>query len=410
MKLLFGQSGGPTAAINASLAGAVGAGVEAGARCFGMRYGIEGFLANKSVALDPLLQQPLNRELLCHTPASWLGSCRYKLADPEGADTADYEKIFTQLEAQGFDGVFYLGGNDSMDTIAKLDRWGTLHGSACRFVGIPKTIDNDLVGIDHTPGFGSAAKFVATSVAELALDANVYDLKNIVVVEIMGRDAGWLAASAALAGAAGGAGPDLVLVPEVAYEPEQLAQAARERLAHKNTLIIAASEGIHTAEGTLFAELAGTTAERDGFGHLAATSGAGRWLASYLKQTLGVKTRAVELSTLQRCSAHCASAQDLHEAAQLGATGVSAALAGQTGVMATLTRTNDTPYTYALGTCNVHEVANKVRRLPAHMITSDGMGVTASFIQYAAPLIAGEPSLVWPEGIPAHLEALPYSK
>ena len=205
--VLVGQSGGPTSAINASLAGVISAGMDAGARVVGMRYGIQGFLDGRSVELSRSFGDPRDLELLRDTPSSWLGSCRYKLPDPAD-DEATYQRLFDRFREVGADAVLYIGGNDSMDTIAKLGAYGREYGSPIRFIGVPKTIDNDLVQTDHTPGYGCAARFVATAMREIACDANVYDLKSVTFVEIMGRDAGWLAASSALAN------PDLILLPE----------------------------------------------------------------------------------------------------------------------------------------------------------------------------------------------------
>ena len=387
-RILVGQSGGPTAAINSSLAGVVAGAREAGAETVGMRFGIQGFLDGRTVALDEALPDAGDLELLRHTPSSWLGSCRFKLPalDAEGADEF-YRKAFAAFADGGYDTVLYIGGNDSMDTIAKLGAYGARIGSPIRFIGVPKTIDNDLVGIDHTPGYGGAARFVATAVSEVARDADVYDLKSVTFVEIMGRDAGWLAGSACLAN------PDLVLLPEVALDEDALVARIAEVLERKNTVVVAMSEGIRTPDGRLIAEktvAAGTGV--DEFGHLAQLSGPSRYLAGVVKERLGCKTRAVELSTLQRCASHCASKVDLDEAFELGRRGVVAALAGESVKMCSLTRAGNDPYTVEYGLVDVLEVANKVKAVPREWIFADGMGVTDDFARYVAPLAGPLPA------------------
>lgn len=403
--VLVGQSGGPTAAINASLAGVVGAARGAGLHAIGMRYGIQGLLDGRAVDLDERLQGPAQLGLLSHTPSSYLGSCRYKLPDP-AADEAPYRRLFERFGKLGTRAVLYIGGNDSMDTIAKLSRYGAEAGSEIRFVGVPKTIDNDLVLTDHTPGYGSAAKFIAATVDELACDADVYDLKSVTFVEIMGRDAGWLAASASLAGEAGGHEPDLVLLPEVPLDEQGLLQRLAELIAERNTVVVAVSEGVRTADGTPVCERAGSTARLDAFGHAAALSGTSRYLADLARRELGCKARAVELCTTQRCASHLASQTDLTEAAGLGACGVNAALEGATGVMSALARVSDAPYEVRYEVVDVSRVANAVKAVPPEMIREDGMGVTEAYLRYARPLVAGEPSLSFVGGVPAHVAPL----
>ena len=404
-RILVGQSGGPTSAINASLAGVIAGAREKGAHAIGMRYGIQGFLDGRTVDLDQAVPDDDALSLLRDTPASWLGSCRFKLPEPE-VDPEFFARALGRIDAAGVSAVLYIGGNDSMDTIAKLARYGTQVGSDVRFVGVPKTIDNDLVGTDHTPGYGSAARFVATAVKEVARDADVYDLKSVTFVEIMGRDAGWLAASAALAGEACGHAPDLVLLPEVPLDEQVLLQRLTGLLAEKNTVVVAVSEGVRTADGTLVCERAGSEARLDAFGHAAALSGTSRYLADLTKRKLGCKTRAVELCTTQRCAAHLASQTDLTEAAGLGARGVGAALEGASGVMSALVRTSDAPYEARYDLVDVNRVANAVKAVPAEMIREDGMGVTEAYLRYARPLIAGEPSLSYVGGVPAHVAPL----
>ncbi len=403
--ILVGQSGGPTAAINASLAGTVAAARAEGCRVTGMRHGIQGFLAGRTVNLSEALPDQESLTLLRQTPASWLGSCRFKL--PDLSDQAFYEDALARLDAAGIDAVLYIGGNDSMDTIAKLGAYGARVGSPIRFIGVPKTIDNDLVGTDHTPGYGSAAKFVATSCGELFRDADVYDLKSVTFVEIMGRDAGWLAGASALAGPRGAGRPDLVLLPEVPLGEDALMERIAELLSRQNTVMVGVSEGVRTADGTLICErtvAAGTGT--DEFGHLAQLSGTSRYLAGVAKVRLGCKTRAVELSTLQRCASHVASRTDLDEAFELGRAGVRAALDGQTAKMCALTRVSDEPYRTVPALLDVVEIANRVKPVPRAWISADGMDVTEDFERYARPLVCGEEPVTYAAGVPARLAPL----
>lgn len=386
--MLVGQSGGPTTAINSSLAGVIAAGVFDGVRIEGMRYGIQGFLEGRSVRLDEAFVSRVDIELLRNTPASWLGSCRYKLPDPS-EDESVYERLFERFDEIGAEAVLYIGGNDSMDTIAKLSEYGRQTGSEIRFIGVPKTIDNDLVGTDHTPGYGSAARFVATAVNEIAYDAAVYDLKSVTFVEIMGRDAGWLAASSALALAA----PDLVLLPEAPFELDDLVDRIARLLDEKNTVMVGVSEGVRTPDGQLISELAsGPDVDTDEFGHLATLSGTGRYLAALTKRRLGCKTRSVELSTLQRCASYAASRVDLDEAFDLGHAGFNAARNGATGKMCALMRVPGKPYDVNIGFVDVSEVANKVKQVPREWISRDGMGVTSELIDYMRPLVGELPA------------------
>lgn len=403
--VLVGQSGGPTAAINASLAGVIACAREAGAHTLGMRYGVEGLLAGRTVDLDAAVPDARTLELLALTPASYLGSCRYKLPDA-AADEAPYQKLFALFGELGVDAVLYIGGNDSMDTISKLAAYGAKMQSPIRFVGVPKTIDNDLMATDHTPGYGSAAKFIATAVGEIARDASVYDLKSVEVVEIMGRNAGWLAAASALASAPELPCPDLVLLPEVPQTEERITERVADLLPRKNTVVIAASEGVRNAEGKLLCEAGSAKAAKDAFGHEAALSGTCRYLAGVLKRELGVKCRATELSTLQRAASHCASATDLAEARDLGAAAVRAAFSGATGIMCTIERLSSLPYLTKIGTVAIADVANEERTVPASMIAEDGMHMTDAYLRYARPLIEGEPHPLYVDGMPFRLSAL----
>jgi 6-phosphofructokinase len=416
-RILVGQSGGPTAVINASLAGVISTAYDVGAQVFGMANGIQGLLANHLVDLNAFT--PQNLELLKHTPASYLGSCRYKLPDlteeGPGEKNQAYEAIFEVLARQKVDAVCYIGGNDSMDTIAKLGRWGAQVGSPIRFVGVPKTIDNDLVATDHTPGYGSAAKYIATTVHELALDSSVYDLPNVLVVEIMGRDAGWLAAASALARTTtpshASSAPDIILLPEAPIQEETLIERVKELLCQKHCVVIAASEGARRPDGSLFLEgskrvadsAADSVLATDAFGHATALSGCGRALAALFAQTLNIKTRAVELNTSQRAASHLVSATDLREAEAMGVCAIKAALQGKTRVVPTMERVSNHPYQVTYNLTDIEEVANKVKFVPTEWIAPDGMDVCPEFIRYARPLILGESWPAYVDGIPATL-------
>ena len=407
--ILVGQSGGPTAAINASLAGVVRTAHTQGLRVLGMRNGIQGFLEGNVVDLAEVLELEVfnqnevnpgekNLQLLRKTPSSWLGSCRFKLpelepnpatcssSEPAGVPSI-YQQIDTQLKNYQVDAVLYIGGNDSMDTTDKLSRYFSQVGSAIRVVGVPKTIDNDLEGTDHTPGFGSAARFVATVTAELTRDGVVYNSKNVTFIEAMGRDAGWLTAAGALAQDICGVAPDFVLLPEVPLDEYVLLSVIEQRLREKNNVIVVVSEGVHHADGSFLFDAKSVAI--DTFGHLAAQSGTAAYLSQLAKDQLGVKSRGIELNTLQRCASHAASKVDLDEAEALGAAGVEAALQGKTGVMVGVHRISDVPYTAEIRTTPVADVANKVKLVPREMISEDGFNVTNAALTYLRPLVAG---------------------
>ena len=423
--ILVGQSGGPTAAINASLAGVVRAAHAQGLRVLGMRNGIQGFLEGNVVDLVEALgltasesgsfnQSPTNSgeknlQLLRKTPSSWLGSCRFKL--PELADNSEsaavspiYQQIDAQLKKYQVDAVLYIGGNDSMDTTDKLSRYFAQVDSAVRVVGVPKTIDNDLEGTDHTPGFGSAARFVASVTAELIRDGGVYNSKNVTFIEAMGRDAGWLTAAGALAQDICGTAPDFVLLPEIPLDEHVLFYAIEQRLREKNNVIVVVSEGVHHADGSFLFDAKSVSI--DTFGHLAAQSGTAQYLSQLAKDQLGVKSRGIELNTLQRCASHAASRVDLDEAEALGSAGIKAVLQGKTGVMVGVHRTSDAPYTTEIRTTPVADVANKVKLVPREMISKDGFNVTDSALTYLRPLVAGMEEPISTDGLPRFLAEL----
>lgn len=424
--ILVGQSGGPTAAINASLAGVVRTAHTQGLRVLGMRNGIQGFLEGNVVDLTEALELEVfnqnevnpgekNLQLLRKTPSSWLGSCRFKLpelepnpatclsSEPAGVSSI-YQKIDTQLKKYQVDAVLYIGGNDSMDTTDKLSRYFSQVGSTIRVVGVPKTIDNDLEGTDHTPGFGSAARFVATVTAELTRDGVVYNSKNVTFIEAMGRDAGWLTAAGALAQDICGVAPDFVLLPEVPLDEHALLSAIEQRLREKNNVIVVVSEGVHHADGSFLFDAKSVAI--DTFGHLAAQSGTAQYLSQLVKDQLGVKSRGIELNTLQRCASHAASKVDLDEAETLGTAGVEAVLQGKTGVMVGVHRISDAPYATEIRTTPVADVANKVKLVPREMISEDGFNVTDVALTYLRPLVAGTEEPISADGLPRFLAEL----
>ena len=400
--LIVGQSGGPTAAINASLAG-----VYCGAKHFGfekvygMRFGIEGFLNEKIVDLDETLNSELNIELLKRTPSSYLGSCRYKLPKPEAGNEV-YQKAFELLEKYSIDVFIYIGGNDSMDTILKMSEYAKIIGSSIKFVGVPKTIDNDLPVTDHTPGYGSAAKYIATCISEVVRDSNVYDLKSVTFVEIMGRNAGWLTAAAALAKNSFNDGADFILLPEIGLNLKEFINILGNRLNEKNNIVVAVSEGIKDQNGNYISEDEGNV---DAFGHKM-LSGTAAYLAKKIKSELGVKTRAVEINTLQRAAAHLQSKTDIDEAFNIGFLGVKTGIEGETGVMMYFDRVNDAPYLSIVRKCDINLVANIEKEIPRGWISEDGFGVNEKFIEYAKPLITGELSNIVCEGIQSHIISL----
>ena len=437
--ILVGQSGGPTAAINASLAGVVRAAHAQGLRVLGMRNGIQGFLEGGIVDLVEALELTAsesgssnqastnpgekNLQLLRKTPSSWLGSCRFKLPELEAelevelevnstvrssresaAISPIYQQIDAQLKKYQVDAVLYIGGNDSMDTTDKLSRYFAQVDSAVRVVGVPKTIDNDLEGTDHTPGFGSAARFVASVTAELIRDGGVYNSKNVTFIEAMGRDAGWLTAAGALAQDICGTAPDFVLLPEIPLDEHALLSAIEQRLREKNNVVVVVSEGVHHADGSFLFDA--NSVAIDTFGHLAAQSGTAQYLSQLAKDQLGVKSRGIELNTLQRCASHAASKVDLDEAEVLGTAGVEAVLQGKTGVMVGVQRTSDTPYATEIHTTPVADVANKVKLVPREMISKDGFNVTDAALTYLRPLVAGMEEPISTDGLPRFLAEL----
>lgn len=397
--MIVGQSGGPTAVINGSLYGVVFEGFkhpESIEHVYGMINGIEGFLSNQIMDMHPLLKNG-DLELIRTTPGSYLGSCRYKL--PEDLNDPVYPELFQKFEDYNIGYFFYIGGNDSMDTVSKLSRYAAKIQSPIRVIGVPKTIDNDLVETDHTPGFGSAAKFVATTVREIAIDASVYDnKKSVTIVEIMGRHAGWLTAASALARKFEGDNPVLIYLPEVAFNQEDFLEKVKKALETTPNLVVCVSEGINDGSGTFICEFASDVGV-DTFGHKMLT-GSGKYLENLIKEKLGVKVRSVELNVSQRCSSSCLSKTDLDEADHSGAFAVNAALNGETGKMISFVRTNTSPYELSFSTADVNIICNQEKAVPLSWITKDGSDVTDEFIRYAAPLIQGSVDVPTENGLP----------
>lgn len=397
---IVGQSGGPTAVINASLYGIIKEGMAHDEidRVYGMINGIEGFMSGNYMDLsNDLTAEEL--ELLKLTPAAYLGSCRYKL--PDDLSSPFYPALFEKFRVMDIGYFFYIGGNDSMDTVSKLSRYAAHHQSDIRFIGIPKTIDNDLVLTDHTPGYGSAAKYVADTVREIVLDASVYQQKSVTIIELMGRHAGWLTAASAMARKFEGDNPVLIYLPESDFDFEQFASDVDSALQKRNSIIICVSEGLSDSNGKFICEYA-DEARLDTFGHKMLT-GSGKMLENFVRDRFGVKVRSIELNVSQRCSGMLASAVDIEESVQAGIKGVKTALEGITGMMIAFKRTADSPYTMECVTVDVNEVCNKEKLFPNEWISKNGTDVTDDFLAYALPLIQGEPERKMEGGRPVYL-------
>ena len=397
--VIVGQSGGPTAVINASLYGVVYEALnreDVFGTVYGMVNGIEGFLNGKVMDME-LLEQSGELELIRTTPGSYLGSCRYKL--PEDLNDEVYPKLFEKFAEYGIGYFFYIGGNDSMDTVSKLSRYAEKVASDIRFMGIPKTIDNDLVMTDHTPGYGSAAKYVASTVREISLDASVYDnKKSVTIVEIMGRNAGWLTAAGALARKYEGDNPVLIYLPETAFDPDRFIEDAAKAMEKVSNIVVCVSEGIHDGKGTFICELASDVGV-DTFGHKMLT-GSGKYLENLVKEKLGVKVRSIELNVSQRCSSSMLSSTDLKEAVASGAYGVKCAAEGATGKMIAFKRLPGEDYRIDYVAENVNLICNQEKTVPLEWITEDGSDIGKEFIDYAFPLIQGEVSVPTKDGLP----------
>ena len=402
--VIVGQSGGPTAAINSSLAGVYRTAKDRGAnKVYGMLHGVQGLLEEKYIDLSDHIKTELDAELLKRTPAAFLGSCRYKLPEIH-EDKALYEKIFGILDKLEIEAFIYIGGNDSMDTIKKLSDYAIITGHPTRFVGCPKTIDNDLALTDHTPGYGSAAKYIGTSMKEIIRDSFCLEYPKglVTIVEIMGRNAGWLTGAAALAQGEDCEGPDMIYLPERPFDIIDFRDRVKALLEKKPSVVVALSEGICTEDGKYVCELGNGVDFVDAFGHKQ-LSGTAAYLANYIAGELGCKTRAIELSTLQRAASHAASRVDILEAYQVGGAAVKAADEGDSGKMVVLQRLSDDPYQCGTEVKDVHKIANDEKLVPENWVTPDGTYVTSEFISYVRPLIQGDVSPVMVDGIPRHL-------
>ncbi len=399
---IVGQSGGPTSVINASLAGVFQACQMRGAQhVYGMLHGIQGLLDEKVCDLSERLKSFLNIELLKRTPSSFLGSCRYKLPDPE-EDEATYQKLFAILKKLDIQWFFYIGGNDSMDTINKLARYGKQIGSGIRFMGVPKTIDNDLMHTDHTPGYGSAAKYIGVVMKEIIRDATVYGTNFVTIVEVMGRNAGWLTAAAALARGEDCEGVDLICLPELPFHTDRFLAKVERMQKERASVVIAVSEGVKLPDGRFVCELSDDHRTRDAFGHINLT-GTARYLSNLVARNLPTRTRAVELSILQRCGGHLASRTDITEAFQVGGAAAKAAFEGETGKMVALKRLSNDPYQCTTELVDINDVANYEKKVPVEWINDTRTDMLPEFLAYARPLIQAELTPIYINGLTQHI-------
>lgn len=401
---IVGQSGGPTSVINSSLAGVYEAAKSRGSEhVYGMCNGIQGFLEERYIDLSTVLKNSMDIELLKRTPSSFLGSCRYKLPaiEAEGAKEV-YDRIMALLDKLNIGYFFYIGGNDSMDTINKLAAYGKEIGSDIRFIGVPKTIDNDLTATDHTPGYGSAAKYIGVVMKEIIRDATVYGTKYVTIVEIMGRNAGWLTAAAALAKDEDCEGVDMICLPEVPFNVDRFVEKVRKMQENKKSIVIAVSEGVKLEDGRYVCELADDVHAVDAFGHKSLT-GTARFLANTVARAMDTKTRCIELSTLQRCAAHLTSRTDITEAYQVGGAAVKAAFEGHTGEMVALKRISNAPYQCTTELHPISEIANLEKKVPLEWVNEDHTQMKQEFIDYALPLIQAELTPIYISGLPHHI-------
>ncbi len=395
--LIIGQSGGPTAAINSSLAGVIEGALASDKidTVYGMINGVNGLFERNVINLTEIFKNKayeLNRLML--TPAMYLGSCRHKISDDE------FEKIIDTLKSYDVGYFIYIGGNDSMDTVNRLSQYTAEKHIDINIVGVPKTVDNDLMGIDHSPGFGSAAKYIATAVREVAYDTSIYAIKSVHIIEAMGRNAGWLTAASVLARDGVSNAPHLVYLPEVPFSVDNFVRDVKEKLKMLNSVIVVVSEGLKDEEGNYIS--AGENS-CDKFGHVM-LSGVGAYLKSVVENQIGCKVRALEPSVLQRSAGHTASLTDIEEAFNLGLVAASAAINGQSGVFSTLKRISDAPYSVAYSTENVSVVANAEKKVPLEWINEQGNDVTNEMISYLKPLINGVPQVPYRNGLPDYID------
>ncbi len=400
--VIVGQSGGPTAVINASLAGVFSEAKRMGIeKIYGMKNGIEGLLKGGYVELTEHISNATDIELLKRTPSSYLGSCRYKL--PKFEDNEEvYRTIFNTLNSLNIKYLIYIGGNDSMDTIMKLSAYGKRVSSDIRFMGVPKTVDNDLAVTDHTPGFGSAAKYVASSMKEVIRDSSVYDMKSVTIVEIMGRNAGWLAGASVLSKDEDCCGPDMIYLPERNFESDKFLAKIEQKMKEKNTVVVAVSEALKNPEGVYICEENLSYSAADAFGHKILT-GSALYLAELVGKETGIKARGIVFNTLQRCAAHLSSKCDVDEAFSAGEKALNLATDGHSGEMIIFNRISDEPYRMILETSDVTKIANAEKVVPDEWITEDGTYVSPEFVKYCKPLIDGEVYPYMSQGLPKHL-------
>ena len=403
--LIVGQSGGPTSVINGSLAGVYYGAKKAGyKKVYGMLNGIEGLLEDRIIDLDEYFKDEKNLELLKRTPSSFLGSCRFKLGSIKDNEK-NYKKIFEILEKHSIDSLIYIGGNDSMDTVASLYDYAEMNNKKQNFIGVPKTIDNDLPITDHCPGFGSACKYIATTIREIIQDNNVYGntKPTISVVEIMGRHAGWLTSAAALAKDESCAGVDAIYLPEVDFDIEAFIGDTKKLLKKKSSIVIAVSEGVKTKDDKFVCELVDENLMTDSFGHKE-LAGCAEALCKILKKELGVKTRAITFSTLQRAAAHLASKTDLDEAFKCGKKGAELAFKGETGKMVIMNRVSSKPYKIKFEVFDdIHKIANIEKKVPLEWIDKKNNYVKNELVDYLRPLIQGEVKQIYKNGLPQHI-------
>ena len=400
--VIVGQSGGPTAVINSSLAGVYKTAKDRGARkVYGMLHGIQGLLEEKYVDLSEHIKSDLDIDLLKRTPSAYLGSCRYKLPEIKG-NTDFYDHIFEILDKLEIEYFFYIGGNDSMDTIKKLSDYAILNGSTIKFMGVPKTIDNDLAVTDHTPGYGSAAKYIASITKEVIRDGLVYGTKSVTILEIMGRNAGWLTGAAALAKGEDCEGPDMIFLPEIPFDVDEFMKKVEQLQKEKSSVVVAVSEGVKVADGRYVCELTDNIDYVDAFGHRQLT-GTARYLAERISREVGCKTRAIEFNSLQRCASHIVGRVDITEAFQVGGAAVKAAFEGETAKMIILKRISDDPYLCVTDLYDVHKIANVEKKVPREWINEAGDYVTPEFVNYVCPLIQAELTPMMVDGLPRHL-------
>ena len=400
--VIVGQSGGPTAVINASLVGVFKAAKDAGInKIYGMKNGIQGLLNESYVDLCEHIRNDLDIEILKRTPSSFLGSCRYKLPPIENNEQI-YKQLFKILEKLNIKYFIYIGGNDSMDTIMKLSEYGLSIGSDIRFMGVPKTIDNDLAITDHTPGYGSAAKYVASTMKEVICDSTVYDMESVTIVEIMGRNAGWLTAASILSKGEDCCGPDLIYLPETSFDEKDFINRIDILIKEKKSVVIAVSEALKNSDGKFICEENLSYAAEDSFGHKILT-GSALYLSELVGKELGIKARGIVLNTLQRCASHLVSRRDITEAFTAGAEAIRSAIAGKRGEMIIFKRVCNEPYQITTESYDIRKIANAEKIVPKEWIINDGTYISDDFITYSRPLIIGELEPFMVDGLPRHM-------